>query len=389
MTQFGMDGSWLRGQHVAFTGRLATMTRTEAAALVASFGGQFTPSVHRQTAFLVVGQEGLPLTKRGGLTNKLRKARRLRATGKPIILPEHEFFERLGLGERSDEVHRLYSMAQLCRLLRVSRDRLRAWLRAGLIQPIETTLGVGFFDFQQVTSVKTLCDLTAAGVKAPQLRRSLEQLGRWLPGLQQPVAQLGIIERNGQVLIRLDEDRLAEPSGQLQLDFGEDVNGSAGILNSQGEVRGAEDWWETGCDAEEAGRLREAARAYRQALYVGGPDAKLSFNLGNVLYALGQRGQAAERFRQAVELDHDFAEAWNNLGNVLAEMDQRADALEAYAQALAVQPLYANACYNLADTFDELGRFAEARPHWQAYLRLEPTGAWADYARRRLAKANA
>jgi len=234
-----------------------------------------------------------------------------------------------------------------------------------------------------------LCDLTAAGVKAPQLRRSLEQLGRWLPGLQQPLAQLGIIERNGQVLIRLDEDRLAEPSGQLQLDFGEDVNGSAGILNSQGEVRGAEDWWETGCDAEEAGRLREAARAYRQALYVGGPDAKLSFNLGNVLYALGQRGQAAERFRQAVELDHDFAEAWNNLGNVLAEMDQRADALEAYAQALAVQPLYANACYNLADTFDELGRFAEARPHWQAYLRLEPTGAWADYARRRLAKANA
>src|SRR5439155_19278543 len=149
MTQFGMDGSWLQGQQVAFTGRLATMTRSEAAALVASFGGQFTPSVHRQTAFLVVGQEGLPLTKRGGLTNKLRKARGLRATGKPIILAEQDFFERLGLSERSSDVHRLYSMAQLCRLLRVSRDRLRAWVRGGLIPPRETARGVGLRNVTQ------------------------------------------------------------------------------------------------------------------------------------------------------------------------------------------------------------------------------------------------
>src|SRR5437870_2983249 len=265
------DGSWLRGQQVAFTGRLATMTRSEAAALVASFGGHFTPSVHRQTTFLIVGQEGLPLTKRGGLTNKLRKARRLSATGKPIILPEQEFFERLGLGERSQEVHRRYSMAQLCRLLRVSRDRLRAWLRAGLIQPAETSHGVGFFDFQQVTSVKTLCELAEAGVKPPQIRRSLEHLGRWLPSVEQPLAQLGIIEDNGQLLIRLDEDKLVEPTGQLQLDF--DQNDGVDIVNSHGHLRSADDWWATGCDAEEAGRLEEAARAYRQALYVGGPEA--------------------------------------------------------------------------------------------------------------------
>src|SRR5262245_41255285 len=170
------DGGWLRGKQVAFTGRLATMTRSEAAALVASFGGEFAQSVHRQTDFLVVGQEGLPLTKRGGLTNKLRKARLLQATGSPVILSEEDFFARLGLDARSGDVHRLYSTAQLCRLLRVPRDRMRGWLRAGLIQPAETTHGVDFFDFQQVTSVKTLCDLAAAGVKPPQIRKSLEQL---------------------------------------------------------------------------------------------------------------------------------------------------------------------------------------------------------------------
>jgi tetratricopeptide (TPR) repeat protein len=378
------DGGWLRGKQVAFTGRLATMTRREAAGLVASFGGEYSPSVQRQTAFLVVGQEGLPLTKRGGLTNKLRKARLLQANGNPVILPEQEFFARLGLDARSGEVRRLYSMAQLCRLLRVPRDRMRAWLRAGLIQPAETTHGVGFFDFQQVTTVKTLCDLAAAGVKPPQIRKSLEQLGRWLPGVQQPLTQLGILERDGQLLIRLDEG-LAEPSGQLQLDFGEE--GAAEIVNSQGPVRSADDWWETGCDAEEAGRLEHAARAYRQALYLSGPDAKLCFNLANVLYALGQRGQAVERFRQAVELDHDFAEAWNNLGNALTEMDERDEAIEAYLRALEAQPLYANARYNLADTLEDLGRHSEARPHWQAYLRLEPIGAWADYARKRLAKS--
>jgi tetratricopeptide (TPR) repeat protein len=381
-----MDGAgslaWLAGKEVAFTGRLASLTRAEAAELVRSFGGEHVDDLTRQTAFLVVGQEGLPLSRNGRLTRKLQRARFLQVTGRPVILTEQEFFARLGLAASADGVHRRYTTAQLCRLLRIPRDRLRSWIRHNLIQPIATAHGVGFFDFQQVTAVKTLWDLTRAGVTPGQIRRSLEQLHHWLPDVAEPLAKLAVIERGGRLLFRLDEGQLAEPTGQLQLDFGDEPVPSRAVIESG--PRSADDWWELGCDLESRGRLEEAAQAYRQALLAGGPDARLCFNLGNVLYALGQKGQAAERFRQAVELDPAMAEAWNNLGNALAELDQGDEARAAFEEALKRNPVYADTHYNLADLLEQLGRGADARPHWQAYLKLEPVGRWAAYARKRL-----
>jgi tetratricopeptide (TPR) repeat protein len=383
MSAPAMDATWLAGKQVAFTGRLASMTRAEAAKLVEAHGGTFVTVVSRHTSFLVVGQEGLPLTKDGALSNKLQKARNLDGAADICILSEEEFFDRLGVAERSGGVHRLFSTAQLCRLLRVPRDRLRSWLRQGLIQPAETTQGVCLFDFQQVTSLKTLWDLSQAGVTAGQLRRSLEQLRQWLAGVDEPLAQLALIERDGRLLVRLNEGQLADPSGQLQFDFV--VDATAPIVEGASAAPSADGWWELGNEQEENGQLEEAANSYRRALLTGGPRAELCFNLGNVLYTLEQREPAAEHFRQAVELDRSFVEAWNNLGNVLTELGQVEDALAAFREALKLQPAYADAHYNLADTLEQLRLFAEARPHWQAYLRLEPRGPWAQYARRRMA----
>jgi tetratricopeptide (TPR) repeat protein len=386
MSALAPDATWLAGKHVAFTGRLASMTRAEAAKLVEAHGGMFVTLVSRNTSFLVVGQEGLPLTKDGALSNKLQKARELDGSADIRILSEEEFFDRLGATERGGGVHRLFSTAQLCRLLRVPRDRLRSWLRQGLIQPAQTSQGVGLFDFQQVTSVKMLWELAQAGVTTSEMRRSLEQLRQWLPGTDEPLAQLALIERDGRLLVRLDEGQLAEPSGQLRFDFAGDLTPTI-VEGTTAAARSAEDWWNLGHEQEENGQLAEAAQSYRQALLAGGPCAHLCFNLGNVLCALGQKGQAAERFRQAVELDRSFVEAWNNLGNVLTELGQLDDALAAFRAALKLQPAYADAHYNLADALEQAGRLSEARSHWHTYVRLEPAGPWAQYARRRLSRS--
>jgi Tetratricopeptide repeat/MerR HTH family regulatory protein/BRCA1 C Terminus (BRCT) domain len=376
-----MDANWLMGKGVAFTGRLAALTRAEAVALIQAYGGRYISAVNIETHFLIVGQEGLPLTKQGTLTPKLRKARALLADGSLTILTEEEFLDRLDLAGRSGGVHRRYTSAQLCRLLRIPRPRLDNWLRHELIQPVETLHGLSFFDFQQVTSVRTLWDLTRAGVTSGRIRKSLEQLRRWLGDVEQPLAQLALIERDGRLMLRLEEGQLADTKGQLQFDFAADP---PPIVVVESASATAEEWWERGCDAEEAGRLQEAAAAYRQALLAGRPTPQLCFNLGNVLFALDQKGQALERFRQAVELDCTFAEAWNNLGNTLIELDKGDEAVAAFLQALKLNPHYADAHYNLADTLEDLGRLPEARPHWQTYLRLEPAGSWANYARRRL-----
>jgi tetratricopeptide (TPR) repeat protein len=377
------DAVWLKGKRVAITGRLAALTRAEAVALLEGYGGCHVQTVNAQTDFLIVGQGGLPLTKTGALTPKLQRAKKLQGAGSLTILSEEEFLDRLDPAGNSGPVQRRYTTAQLCRLLRIPPARLRAWVRQGLIEPVETVHGLGFFDFQQVTSVKTLWDLAKAGVTGSRLQKSLEQLRSWL-AVDKPLAQLALIERDGRLLLRLEEGQLAEPSGQLQFDFAGDP--PAMVIDAEPDYKSAESWWERGCDFEEAGKLHEAAAAYRQALQAGGPNALCCFNLGNVLYVLNQKEQAGERFRQAVELDPGHVEAWNNLGVTLGDLGQINEALAAFDQALKVNPNSAEAHYNLADTLEDTGRFAQARGHWQAYLRLEPSGVWANYARGRLAQ---
>ena len=146
------DDSLLRGRTVAFTGRLASMTRREAMKLLRRHDGKFVSSVTRLTSLLVIGQEGWPLQQDGRLSNKLRRARLLQRRGCPImILTEEGLLQRLGLESQSEDVHGRYSTAELSRILQVPRDRLRAWMRAGLIQPVETVEGIAYFDFQQVS----------------------------------------------------------------------------------------------------------------------------------------------------------------------------------------------------------------------------------------------
>ena len=371
----------LRGNRVAFTGRLACMTRTEASKLVKAHGGTFTPTVNERTSILVVGQEGWPLQKDGRLTAKLQNAQELQRIGYSIqIVQEQEFLCRLGL-DSTEGIRRLYTTSQLTKLLSLSRGRLRSWIRADLIHPEETVDGLDYFDYSQVVSAKTLAELTQAGIKSDSIRRSLEQLRRWLPNMDQPLAQLAVLERDGELFMRV-EDALVEPSGQRLLDFEEGPESFR--FSATQNLTSAEEWFELACEHEDAGRLPHAVEAYRQALLAGGPDRDASFNLANVLYAMNQKPQAVERYYQVLELDRTFVEAWANLGVVLREMKRRSDAQTAFETALKVNPQYADAHYNLAELLEEMGRHAEARPHWQIYVRQDPQSEWGRYARRRL-----
>jgi len=371
----------LDGRRIAFTGRLATMTRAEAEAVVREQGGVPDQNVSRHTSLLVVGQEGWPLQNDGRLTAKLVRAKRLIAIGYHIgVVTELEWLAMLGLEDSADTVRRRFTLAQLAAVLKIPRSRLHSWIRAELVEPVETQHGVPMFDYQQVANLRTLWQLTQAGVSVDRLRQSLEQLERWFPRIG-ACPSLSLLQKQGRILVRLDSGALAEPTGQMQLDFGDDAHGVA-VAEQSTQERSAADRFQRGCSYEEAGDLLRAALAYREALALGDPQPQICFNLGNVLYAQGQLRDAAEQFRQAAHLDSHFAEAWNNLGNVHADLGDQDQAIAAFKQAVAARPGYADAHYNLADTLQSLHRFSEARRHWKEYLRLEPQGEWARYARR-------
>jgi tetratricopeptide (TPR) repeat protein len=318
----------------------------------------------------------------GRLTNKLRQARKLQRSGCRIdIVSEDDLLARLGGQTPADRSHHLYTTAQLSRLLKVPGEQLRRWIAAGLVRSVETVRGVSHFDYSQVVSARTLCDLLRAGVKLERVRRSIRQLETWLCDVGEPLSQLAILERDGEVLVRLD-DGLADATGQRCFDFSDELDEPTVTLARP--QQGALEWFELGCEQEAEGRLSEATQAYRQALLLGGPNATVCFNLANVLNEMGKKDQAIERYYQAVECDRTFAEAWNNLGVVLSEMERSEEALAALERAIAVNPRYADARYNLADLIEECGKPADAQTHWQAYLQYDQQSEWARHARRRV-----
>jgi tetratricopeptide (TPR) repeat protein len=373
---------FIKGQRVAFTGRLASMTRADGVNLVRKHGGRPVSTVTRHTSFLVVGQDGWPLQNDGRLTNKLRKAQSLKRAGYKItVVAEEEFLARLGLEPHPEGVRRLYSTAQLSRLLRIPGDRLRKWMAAGLIQAVDSVNGVSIFDYTQVVSARTLADLLHAGVNADRVRRSIRQMQSWIGDLQQPLLQLSVLEKNGELLVRL-EDGLAEPTGQRHFDFADPIPQPTVTLMQGGAT--ADEWFERACKHEDSGRPEEAVKAYRKALGIGGPDASTYFNMANALSVLGKKERAIERYFQCVELDPEFTEAWNNLGVLLSDAGQPKEAASAFERALKANPRYTDARYNLADLLDETGKEAAARPHWRAYLRHDQRSEWAAHARKRL-----
>ena len=376
----------LAGRKIAVTGRLVSMTHRDLARLVEELGGQFVQAPTRATNFLVVGQDGWPLDGEARPTASLTQARRLKSLGYAIeIVTEDAFFTWLGVGEGSTSVHRHYTIVQLSRILGVSRDRIRGWMRAGLIEPVELVHRLAFFDYQQVASAKMLCELVAQGLNPPKIRAGLEQLRRWLPGVDAPLSQLAVLEEGGRLLVRLESGNLAEPSGQLRMEFEPEDENALAVAGGLDD-RNADQWFQAAIGHEDAGDFAAAADAYRRAVRLEPDDPILHFNLANALYVLGETDEAAAEFGQAVRYDPDYAEAWNNLGTLLTEGEQRDEAIAAFGRALAVVPQYADAHFNLAETLAAAGCTSEACKHWRAYLALDPASPWASEARRRLSQ---
>src|SRR5215472_15611891 len=100
MTPVELDSSALRST-VAFTGRLACMSRAEAFEVVRRHGGTPSPEVTRRTSLLVVGELGWPLLDDGRPSNKLSRA----SSYGIAVVSERRFLKWIGKAV-PDSLHR-------------------------------------------------------------------------------------------------------------------------------------------------------------------------------------------------------------------------------------------------------------------------------------------
>ncbi|MGV3485325.1 MAG: tetratricopeptide repeat protein [Planctomycetaceae bacterium] len=379
-----------------FTGRLASMSRTEACACVASQGGTVRLRVSVNTDVVVIGSDGWPLSSTGRLTKNLARAEQLQRSGHRIeVIPEAVFLRRLG---RFDEdVRRLHTLEQLSRMLGISGLRLRRWVREGLIRPAEEDGSVVRFDYTEVTAARTLSQFLRHRRSVPTLVQSLERLRRWLPGDGRMADHL--LKMRDSLVVRDAAGRIVDSGGQYLFGFDarESLAEDTAVVKADGypsasmqpmdTTDAADDLFDRAFTLHQQGDLVPAIQLYQRWISRYGSDADVYFNLGNAHAERGNHALAIRALKRSVRCQPDHDRAWNNLGLSLAQIGRRDAAIAALRQALKLDPDYADACYNLADLLDEAGRESEASLLWLRYLAHQQSGQWSDYARERLSAA--
>src|SRR5262249_4205975 len=163
MNPIELDGAALSST-VAFTGRLACMTRAEAFKLVRSHGGTPSQTVSRQTNVLVVGELGWPLLDDGRPSNKLSRAS---AYGIAVV-SERRFLEWIGKAV-PDSLHRTYSVDQIASLSKLSSSTVDVLVRFGLLNPRG-----GLFGFRDLASARQVSSLFAHGIGLSEIIRIVQ-----------------------------------------------------------------------------------------------------------------------------------------------------------------------------------------------------------------------
>src|SRR6266496_4253613 len=170
MTVPEVNSSVLRST-VAFTGRLACMSRAKAFEMVRQHGGTPSQAVTRQTNVLVVGELGWPLLDDGRPSNKLSRAGRY---GIPVV-SERRFLEWVGKPV-PDSLNRTYSAGQIATLCKLSHGTVEELVRFGLLNPRG-----GLFGFRDLASARQISNLFTHGIGLSEIIRSVKEVRAWLP----------------------------------------------------------------------------------------------------------------------------------------------------------------------------------------------------------------
>ncbi|MSO55918.1 MAG: tetratricopeptide repeat protein [Acidobacteria bacterium] len=348
----------LADQVIVFTGKLSSLGRKEAQALVIRLGGAAGDEVTTKTTMVVIGAEGFSGHEK---SQKLRKAEELKLR----VLSENEFCRLAGIQPPEDLKQQYYAQRDLLGMYAGLReDHLRYLQKWGLIRPVMRTNSDTYFSFSDLLVIRQVsAELEGAPFRA--IVRALQSA------------------RSGQLAFNFRID--AEPARIIKLRRPkprEPVEDRPLTSPMQAPPSLAEEYFLKGSalDADES-RHHAAANWYRKALEVDPYLVPALINLANIHYGKDELAEAQALYEHVIGLDPDFFEAHFNLGNIYHDLGRFQEASSCYRTALRLNAQYADAHFYLAITLEKIGHSLEAKPHWRAYQQLSPDGEWVELAR--------
>jgi tetratricopeptide (TPR) repeat protein len=379
----------LAGQLVVFTGKLSSLGRKEARALVTRLGGETADDVNVRTTMLVIGAEGFGATTEGrsesadvvlsegrparDRSNKLKRAQDLneqRDQSSLIrILTEEEFCRLAGVAT-PDTLRRQYHALRdlLARYRALREDHLRYLVKCGVLRPVVRTNADTFFAFPDLATIKQANEGLGQGLSFRSVVRTLiaARQGQLEFDFRLDAAPAKIL-----TLRRPDNPRAQPPRPK--------GDGNAAVRDSAL----AEEYFRAASALDEGddSTQDEAAAAYRMALELDPYLVAAIINLANIHYSRDELAEAQALYERAIGLQSDYFEAHFNLGNIYHDLGRFVEAEGCYGEALQLNPYYADAHFYLAVTLEKMGRSQDARPHWHSYQQLAPKGEWVELAR--------
>jgi tetratricopeptide (TPR) repeat protein len=372
----------LSGHLVVFTGKLSSLGRKDARALVTRLGGATADDVNAKTTMLVIGAEGFgpapgaedaegdaPVRDK---SKKLKRAEDLNAqpgAALPIQILTEEDFCRLAGVPTPDTLKRQYHAMRdvLARYRALREDHLRYLVKCGVLRPVLRTNADTFFAFPDLAVIKQANEGIAQGGAFRAVVRTLiaARQGQLEFDFRLDAAPAKIItlrrpENTRQALA----PRRAAPVAMHDTALAEEYFRAASVLDD-------------GDDSTQ----EEAAAAYRKALELDPYLVAALINLANIHYSRDELAEAQALYERAIGLESDFFEAHFNLGNIYHDLGRFPEAQACYNESLRLNPFYADAHFYLAVTFEKMGLSQDARPHWRAYQQLAPQGEWVELAR--------
>jgi len=289
-----------------------------------------------------------------------------------------------------EPVSELFTAADVVRLLGLSTGRLRSLERAGVVVPTGEKGRRRAYTFPDVIALRVARDLFGKRVKMREVAEAVQNLRRALPKVTRPLAELRIVSDGRRMVVKSSSGTFEPATGQMVLDFEvkelrDDV---VRVLRPGVTSERAKNAYELYVKAssldEDPATMDEAAALYQRAVEIDPSLAIAYTNLGNVCFRRGDDEAAEALYRRALGIDAAQPEAQYNLGYVMLERGQARESIDYFRGALKSDPRFADAYFNLAMAHEQVDEPAKARPCWRKYLEIEPTGTWAEIARKHL-----